>query len=103
MHCQIISYPVSILLEIDVGVGATQVCQSLADYNTAEALPAGANVLPDDSVDNGDRAYVAVSLVMMVPDDSPPINLSPATVTLTILDNDFGEQLCSVYFSQLYM
>ncbi len=91
------------MLEIDVSGGAIQACQSLADYNTAEALPEGANVLPDDSVDNGDRAYVAVSLVMMVPDDSPPINLSPATVTLTILDNDFGEQLCSVYFSQLYM
>ncbi len=53
-------------------------------------IPDGANVIPDDDVDNGDIVEGVFAEVTMTPSDSPSISLDPSVALLTILDNDFG-------------
>ncbi len=75
---------------INVGLSASDTCQSLFDFNEANSIPDGTNVIPDDDVDNGDIVEVVFVEIQVTPSDSPTISVNPSFALLTILDNDFG-------------
>ncbi len=68
----------------------SQACQSLLDFNIADSILNGTNVIPDDDADNGDMVVAVFAEVTMTPSDSPSISVNPSIALLTILDDDFG-------------
>ncbi len=75
---------------ITVELSANDACQSLLDFNVANSISDGTNVIPDDDVDNGDIVVAVFVEIQMTPSDSPTISVNPSFTLLTILDNDFG-------------